>query len=50
MTVRMPAGIDFVSARLHGRRSRLAEAARLDELCRLKSVPELARASTPTPT
>lgn len=34
--------LDYLVARLHGRRSRLAEAERLDELCRLRSIPELA--------
>ena len=36
--------IDFLAARLHGRRSTLAEGARLDELCRLHTVGELCRA------
>ena len=36
--------IDFLAARLHGRRSTLAEGARLDDLCRLRTVGELARA------
>ena len=44
MAVPIPTGIDFVSARLLGRRSRLAEAERLDELCRLRTIPELVRA------
>jgi vacuolar-type H+-ATPase subunit C/Vma6 len=44
MTVPIPTGLDFVSARLHGRRSRMAEAGRLDELCRLRSLAELSRA------
>jgi V/A-type H+/Na+-transporting ATPase subunit C len=47
MTARMPTGMDFISARLHGRRSRLAEGARLDELSRLRSIPDLARALFP---
>ena len=34
----------FLAARLHGRRSALAEGARLDELCRLRTVGELCRA------
>ena len=34
----------ILSHRLHGRRSRFAEAARLDELCRLRSIGDLARA------
>jgi vacuolar-type H+-ATPase subunit C/Vma6 len=32
---------DYLTARLHGRRSRLAEAERLDELCGLRGLPEL---------
>lgn len=39
--------LDYLAARLHGRRSRLAEARRLDELCRLPNVPELGRAVYP---
>ena len=35
--------IDFLAARLHGRRSTLAEGERLDELCRLHTVGELCR-------
>ena len=34
--------MDFVAARLHGRRSRLAEAQRLDELCHIQTNMELA--------
>lgn len=40
--------LDFLAARLHGRRSRLAEAQRLDELCRLPNVTELGRAVYPS--
>ena len=36
--------IDFLAARLHGRRSSLAESGRLDDLCRLRTVGELCRA------
>ena len=36
--------INFLAARLHGRRSALAEGARLDELCRLRTVGELCHA------
>jgi vacuolar-type H+-ATPase subunit C/Vma6 len=39
--------MDFVSARLHGRRGSLAEGERLDDLCRLRSIPELAKALYP---
>ena len=35
--------IDFTLARLHGRRSNLADGARLDELCRIRTVSELSR-------
>jgi vacuolar-type H+-ATPase subunit C/Vma6 len=33
--------LDFLAARLHGRHSRMAEAERLDGLCRIQSLPEL---------
>lgn len=39
--------LDYLAARLHGRRSRLAEEDRLDALCRLRSVPELAHTLYP---
>src|ERR1017187_9180138 len=39
--------LDYLATRLHARRSRMAEAGRLDELCRLRSVPELGRAIFP---
>jgi vacuolar-type H+-ATPase subunit C/Vma6 len=35
--------MDYIAARLRGRLSRLAEASRLDDLCRLKSVQDLGR-------
>lgn len=35
--------LDFTAARLHGRRSRLADGAVLDELCRIRTVGELSR-------
>lgn len=35
--------LDYLTARLHGRRSRMAEGDRLDALCRLSSVSELAQ-------
>jgi vacuolar-type H+-ATPase subunit C/Vma6 len=44
--LRMPVGLDFLAARLHARRSRLAEAERLDALARLRTIPELVRAIT----
>jgi len=40
--------VDFVSALLHGRRARLAEAERLDALCAIRSVPELVHAIEPS--
>ncbi len=43
----MAKDLDYLTARLHGRRSRLAEASQLDALCRVRSVPELARAACP---
>lgn len=39
--------LDFISALLHGRRSRLAEGRRLDGLCRLPSLPEVWRGLYP---
>jgi len=39
--------MDFLGAMLHGRRSRLAEAERLDTLCRLRTLDELVRAVAP---
>ncbi len=35
--------LDFLSARLHGRRSQMAEGERLDGLCRLRNIAELGR-------
>ena len=46
----LPAGVndlDYLATRLHGRRSRLAEGERLEELCRLPNVPELGRTVYP---
>jgi vacuolar-type H+-ATPase subunit C/Vma6 len=39
--------LDYLLARLHARRSRLAEGARLEGLCRLRTLPELALALEP---
>jgi vacuolar-type H+-ATPase subunit C/Vma6 len=39
--------LDYLAARVHGRRSRMAEAERLDSLCRIRTVPELARTIHP---
>ncbi len=39
--------LDYLTARLHGRRSRMAEASRLDTLCRLRTVPDLLRQIAP---
>src|SRR3974390_3520275 len=39
--------LDYLTARLHGRRSRLAETGRLDVLCGLRSFPELGSALYP---
>jgi len=44
MTPLMANNLDYLAARLHGRRSRMAEAERLDALCRTRSVAELSRA------
>jgi len=43
----MVEGLDFLAARVHGRRSRLAEAGRLENLCRLPNSFELGRAVYP---
>ncbi len=40
--------LDYLAARLHGRRSRLAEAGRLEGLCRLPSLADLGRAIYPS--
>lgn len=39
--------LDFLATRLHARRSRMAEAGRLDEFCRVVTLPELGRALLP---
>lgn len=39
--------IDYLAARLHGRRSRMAEEERLDALCRIRTLPELFRTLFP---
>jgi V/A-type H+-transporting ATPase subunit C len=39
--------LDYLAARVHGRRSRLAEGERLDGLCHLRTIPELTRAVFP---
>lgn len=39
--------LDYMTARLHARRSRMAEGERLDELCRVRTVSELAHAVFP---
>lgn len=36
--------LDYLATRLHARRSRMAEAERLDELCNIRTIPELCRA------
>ena len=43
MTSVQPVDLDFLTARLHGQRRRLAEAERLDALCRLRTITDLAR-------
>jgi vacuolar-type H+-ATPase subunit C/Vma6 len=47
MTRAMADDLDYLAARLHGRRSRLAEAERLDTLCRIRTIPELVPAIYP---
>jgi vacuolar-type H+-ATPase subunit C/Vma6 len=39
--------LDYLAARLHGRRSRMAEGERLDALCRIRSIEEYARTLFP---
>ncbi|HUC86056.1 MAG TPA: V-type ATPase subunit [Candidatus Acidoferrales bacterium] len=39
--------LDYLTTRLHARRSRMAEGERLEELCRLRTGPELGRAVLP---
>ena len=36
--------LDYLATRLHARRSRMAEAERLDALCKIRTIPELSRA------
>lgn len=43
----MAQGVEYFAARLHGRRSRLAEAGKLDRLCQLRSLSELGGAFYP---
>jgi len=47
MALRIALDLDYLAANVHGRRSRLAEADRLDTLCRLRTVTDLARALFP---
>jgi vacuolar-type H+-ATPase subunit C/Vma6 len=47
MAAVMTKEIDYLAARLHGRRSRLAEVERLDTFCRIRTLPELARTVYP---
>lgn len=39
--------LDYLAARLHARRSRMAEAERLDALCAIRAMPDLGRAVRP---
>jgi vacuolar-type H+-ATPase subunit C/Vma6 len=43
MATHVTGNLDYLAARLHGRRSRMAERARLDALCGLRSVADLSR-------
>ena len=47
MPILVERDIDFLAAKLHGWRSRLAEDERLDELSRIRTVAELARRIAP---
>jgi vacuolar-type H+-ATPase subunit C/Vma6 len=46
-TRRIAKDLDYLAARLHARRSRMAEAERLDSLCRMGSLPEFCLAIFP---
>ncbi len=50
MSSTLPVDLDYLVARLHGRRGHLAEAERLDALCQLRTLDELARAVSPEAT
>ena len=43
----MASDLDYLAARLHGRRSSMAEGERLDALCRIRSLPDFTRAIFP---
>jgi vacuolar-type H+-ATPase subunit C/Vma6 len=43
MTFTATNDLDYLAARLHARRSRMAEGDRLDELCQIRTIPELSR-------
>jgi V/A-type H+-transporting ATPase subunit C len=47
MALLIASDLDYLTARLHGRRSRLAETERLDDLCRLRTLTELGAAIIP---
>ncbi|MCL4206506.1 MAG: V-type ATPase subunit [Pirellulaceae bacterium] len=47
MSSALPADLDYLVARLHGRRGQFAEADRLDTLCRLRTMTDLVRALNP---
>jgi len=47
MASALPVDLDYLAARLHGRRGQLAEAERLNALCRVRSMPDLVRALSP---
>lgn len=47
MATMMTNDLDYLAARLHARRGRMAEAGRLDALCRIRAIPDLSRAVRP---
>jgi vacuolar-type H+-ATPase subunit C/Vma6 len=49
MTHTLANDVDYLTARVHGRRSRMAETDRLEVLCRSRSLPEFARTVYPEP-
>ena len=47
MAIMATTDLDYLATRLHARRSRMAEAERLDALCQLRAIPELGRTLRP---
>ena len=47
MKTALPTDLDYLAARIHGRRSRLIEGAQLDTLCRLRTLADLLKTLVP---